>query len=83
MQCDEILRLIRAMKTYNLHSVEVGDLKLLRIRDDGTVAPPTPEQVKQVQEEQQQLVLQEIDEYEKENLLISDPEEYEKRVGNV
>ena len=82
MQCDEILKLIRAMKTYNLQSVEVGDVKLVR---DGVEQekPVTPQQVKEAVEEQQQLVLQELDEYEKENLLISDPEEYEKRVGNV
>ena len=82
MQCEEILKLIRAMKTYNLQSVAVGDVKLVR---DGEEQPKpiTPKQVQQAQEEQQQLVLQELDEYEKENLLISDPEEYEKRVGNV
>ena len=84
MKCEEILKLIRAMKTYNLHSIQVADLKLLRHKEDELTAnTATPEEVKAAVEEQQQLVLQEIDEFEKENLLISDPEEYEKRVGNV
>ena len=88
MQCEEILKLIRAMKTYNVNTVRVGDLLLERGegKDVDIKAAPQQGSVTQLSpaEQQEQHALQEeLQEIEDENLLISDPEEYEKRVGNV
>jgi hypothetical protein len=73
------------MKTYNLKAVEVGDLKL--IRDDYQSLKPMkdlsgPSNTELDNQEQAELQ-DELKEYEEENLLISDPEEYERRVANV
>ena len=76
---DDILRLIRATKTFNLKFIKVGDLEICRSdieqpqvkhREPITELPAPPE------------VQQELAEYDQENLLITDPLEYEKRVGN-
>ena len=76
---DDILRLIRATKTFNLKFIKVGDLEICRSdieqvdhkpKEVVTELPTPPE------------VQQELAEYDQENLLITDPLEYEKRVGN-
>ena len=80
--CDEILRLIRASKSFNLKLIKVGDLEIHRVD-----APHTPSELSSptlVTDPDKDISLQqELAEYDQENLLISDPVEYEKRVGNV
>ena len=85
MTCEEILKLIRATKTFNINKLQVDGLLIER----GKLETPASNQVElavapsQDDLEEKHVLQQEIQELENENLLISDPEEYEKRVGNV
>jgi hypothetical protein len=79
LTCDEILKLIRASKSYNLDYIKCGDLVISRKGDElkNDIQPLAVVE----DDKPSEAVLQEMEEYEKENLLISDPEAYEKQVG--
>ena len=78
LNCDEILKLIRAMKTYNLALVKYGSIELHR----GTVEQTAELHVAHEKTEEQNAALDELQSFQEENLLINDPEAYEKQFAN-
>ena len=83
--CEEILKLIRATKTFNLDYISCAGLVISRnggkqsqVSEVGTQLDPVTADVQPVTPNG---VLQEVDEFERENLLIDDPEEYERQVS--
>lgn len=78
MTCDEILKLIRAMKTYNLAYVRYGSIELHR--NNHKTVPPPVKQLEAVDHSEQ--IEDELSDFEQENLLITDPEAYEKQFAN-
>ena len=85
MTCEEILKLIRATKTFNINKLQVDGLLIERGKLETPPANAVELAVAPSQDElvEKHVLEQELQEIEDENLLISDPEEYEKRVGNV
>jgi len=78
MGCDEILRLIRAVKTYNLKYVKVEGLTLVAKGENPVTAIKLAEDPK-AEEELEDAIAEEMDEYQQEQLLITDPVEYERQ----
>jgi hypothetical protein len=76
MSCEDILKLIRASKTYNLKHIKIGDLEIVRnVGDDEPVV-----KLELAPEVSEADTDDEVQEYVDENLMISDPVEYEKRM---
>ena len=81
LTCEEILKLIRASKSFNLQYIKYGDLHISRQAvSDRVDSADTSLQADSIEESAE--VLNELEEFEKENLLITDPLEYEKKAGN-